>query len=314
MDWEWKERYPQQAEVEVYLNKIADHLELRKDVQLNTTVTAAHRDEKHNLWTVSTSDGAQYTCTYLVAGTGPLATPIKPPFPGLDTFKGEWFQTGIWPAKKIDFANKRVAVIGTGATAVQVIPIVAHSAKHLTVFQRTPNYVIPGRNHPLLPHQTEEILRDYPEIKQRAMEQTWGFDMMDSKQMYDAIKEDPAEVQRILEGGWEKGGFRYFFETFADLLISDESNREIAEFIRRKIKAIVKDPKTAELLCPQYPVVTKRPPLGHNYYEAYNRPNVRLVNIKNDPIQDVTTTGLKTGSEEFEFDMIIFALGKIAPR
>jgi cyclohexanone monooxygenase len=146
------------------------------------------------------------------------------------------------------------------------------------------------------------------------MEQTWGFDMMDSKQMYDAIKEDPAEVQRILEGGWEKGGFRYFFETFADLLISDESNREIAEFIRRKIKAIVKDPKTAELLCPQYPVVTKRPPLGHNYYEAYNRPNVRLVNIKNDPIQDVTTTGLKTGSEEFEFDMIIFALGKIAPR
>lgn len=310
MEWTWKERYPQQAEVEEYLNKLADHLKLRESIKLSTTVKAARRDEERNLWVVKTSDGAECTCDFLITGTGPLATPIDPPFPGLSSFKGEWFQTATWPAGKIDFAGKRVAVIGTGATGVQVIPIVAHSAKQLTVFQRTPNYVIPGRNAPLLPHQTEEINRDYKEIKERALKQHWGFDMIDSSQMHESIKDDPAEVQRVLEGGWEKGGFRYFFETFGDLLLSDESNRAIADFIRRKIKAIVRDPETAELLCPQYPVVSKRPPLGHHYYETFNRPHVRLVDIKKDPIQDMTPNGLRTQNEEFEFDMIIFALGE----
>lgn len=241
-----------------------------------------------------------------------MATPIDPPFPGLKDFKGQWLQTGNWPAEKVDFSNKRVAVVGTGATGVQVIPIVAHSAKHVTVFQRTPNYVIPGRNHPLSSDQMSEITRDYKTIKDRALAQHWGFDMVDSHQMHDAIADNPEEVQRVLEGGWEKGGFRYFFETFGDLLLSDESNRQVAEFIRRKIKAIVKDPKTAELLCPDYPVVAKRPPLGHQYYETFNKPNVRLVDIKSDPIQDATATGLKTANEEFEFDIIVFALGKRA--
>lgn len=310
MEWAWKERYPQQGEVEIYLNKLADHLDLRKSIKFETLVTAAHRDEENNLWKVKTNDGGDHTCKFLITGSGPLATPVDPPFPGLDGFKGEWYQTGLWPKEKVSFAGKRVAVVGTGATAVQVIPIVAHAAKHLTVFQRTPNYVVPSRNHPLTSEQSTEITRDYKEIKERALKQHWGFDMHDSQDMYDLIKNDPDEVQRVLEGGWEKGGFRYFFETFGDLLLDEDCNHQVAEFIRRKIRAIVKDKETADLLCPKYAVVSKRPPLGHHYYECFNRPNVSLVDCSKTPIEDVTAAGIKTANgEEYEFDMIIFALG-----
>ncbi|KAK3684403.1 hypothetical protein LTR37_020309 [Vermiconidia calcicola] len=308
-DWAWKERYPQQDEVEVYLNRLADHLELRQMIQFSTLVTAARRDEKRNVWKVKTSDGGEYTCKFLITGSGPLATPVDPPFPGLKSFKGEWYQTGLWPKEKVDFAGKRVAVVGAGATAVQVIPIVAHSAKHLTVFQRTPNYVIPSRNHPLTPEQYGEIKRDYKDIKQRALGQTWGFDMFDSKDMYTIIKEDPEEVQRVLDRGWEKGGFRYFFETFADLLMDEDCNKQVSDFVRRKIRTVVRDKETAEVLCPKYPVVTKRPPLGHHYYETFNKPNVSLVDCMKVPIEDVTPAGIKTADNEYDFDMIIFALG-----
>ena len=138
LDWSWKERFPTQPEVEEYLNRVTDHLDLRKNIEFKTRITAAHRDESNNVWKVTTSTGAEYTCTFLITATGPLATPLKPPFPGLDSYKGEWYQTGLWPKHQVDFSGKRVAVVGTGATAVQVIPVVAHNAKTLTVFQRTP--------------------------------------------------------------------------------------------------------------------------------------------------------------------------------
>jgi cyclohexanone monooxygenase len=256
--------------------------------------------------------GDKYSCRYLISGTGPLATPLDPPFPGLASFKGEWYQTGLWPKHKIEFKGKRVALIGVGATGVQVVPVVAHSAKSLTVFQRTPNYVMPSRNHPLMDEQMDEIKRDYDTIIKRAQNQLYGFDMIDSPLKYDEMPNEE-EAQRVLEAGWEKGGFRYVFETFGDVLLSEESNRATSEFVCNKIRAIVKDQKTAELLCPRYPIVSKRPPVGHHYYEAYNRDNVKLVSVINDPITEITPTGLKQGSKEYEFDMIIFALGKLSP-
>jgi cyclohexanone monooxygenase len=312
MDWTWKERFPRQPEVEEYLNKMTDFLDLRKDIQFKTKITAAHRDEKNNTWKVTTGNGEKFTCRYLISGTGPLATPIDPPFPGLKSFKGEWYQTGLWPKHKVDFAGKRVALIGVGATGVQVAPVVAHSAKSLTVFQRTPNYVMPSRNHPLMEEQMNEIKRDYDTIIKRAQTQVYGFDMVDATVKFDDLK-TKQEVQRVLEAGWEKGGFRYIFETFGDVLLSTGSNEATSEFVRNKIRAIVNDPKTADLLCPNYPIVSKRPPLGHSYYETFNRDNVKLVDVKSDPIVDITPTGLKTGSKEYEFDMIIFALGKSSP-
>ena len=313
LDWTWKERFPRQPEVEEYLNQVTDYLGLRNDIQLNTRIVAAQRDEKLNVWKISTNHDEQFTCRYLIAATGPLATPIDPPFPGLDSFKGEWYRTGLWPKQKVDFTGKRVAVIGTGATGVQVIPIVAHAAKSVTVFQRTPNFVMPARNHPLMEEQYNEIKRNYPTIMKRALNQQFGFDMIDSPVMYDNIKDDPKQVERILENGWEKGGFRYIFETFGDILTSPGSNEVASEFVRNKIRAIVQDQKTAELLCPKYPIVSKRPPLGHYYYETFNRENVELVDIKGNPIREITPTGLKTDSKEYEFDMIIFAIGEFFP-
>ena len=307
MEWTWKERFPTQPEVEKYLNAITDHFNLRKQIEFNTRVTAARRDEEKNLWRVTTSKGETYTCTFLITATGPLATPLKPTFPGLDTYKGEWYQTGLWPKEKVSFTGKRVAVIGTGATAVQVIPVVAHNAKSLTVFQRTPNYVLPSRNHPLTEDQQTEIKRDYQKVFKRARQETFGMDWVDATRKMTDV--DEAEFQRILEFGWESGGFRFIFETFGDMLTNKACNDAAGAFIRNKIRSIVKDPKTAELLSPKYALLSKRPPLGHFYYEAFNRDNVSLVDVNTDPIEEITPTGIRTKTTTHEFDMIIFAIG-----
>jgi cation diffusion facilitator CzcD-associated flavoprotein CzcO len=314
--------------VERYLNAVCDHLDLRKHIELNTRVTTAHWDATQNTWTVTTSKGETYTANFLVTATGPLATPLKPPFPGLDSYKGEWYQTGLWPKEKIDFAGKRVGVVGTGATAVQVIPIVstlfifapihymgssrpsqvAHNAKSLTVFQRTPNFVLPARNYPLTDDQQAALKRDCETVLNRARTQSFGMDMVDATLKSTDLQTE-AEIQRVLEYGWEIGGFRFVFETFGDMLTDLKCNETAGEFVRNKIRSVVKDPKTAELLCPYYTILSKRPPLGHFYYEAFNRPNVQLVDVKNDPITAITPNGLRTGSTEYEFDMLIFAIG-----
>jgi cation diffusion facilitator CzcD-associated flavoprotein CzcO len=308
LDWSWKERFPTQPEVEKYLNRVTDFLDLRKHIEFNTRITAAHRDEANNVWRVTTSQGQEYTCTFLITATGPLATPLKPPFPGLDSYKGEWYQTGLWPKHKVDFTGKRIAVVGAGATAVQVIPVVARNAKTLTVFQRTPNYVLPARNHPLTEEQAMEIKSDYGKVFKRARTQAFGMDFADATRTMADMKDD-VEFRRVLEKGWESGGFRYVFETFADMLTNAECNDAAGEFVRDKIRSIVNDGKTAELLCPNYALLSKRPPLGHHYYETFNRENVRLVDVRNNPIQDITPTGLRTQTDEYEFDMIIFAIG-----
>ncbi|KAI1625072.1 putative cyclohexanone monooxygenase [Exophiala viscosa] len=308
MDWSWKERYPQQPEVEQYLNKMTDYLGLRNQITLNTRITGAHRDESNNTWKVSTNKDETFTCKYLITAAGVLATPLKPPFAGLDSFQGEWYQTGLWPNRKIDFKGKKIGLIGTGATAVQVAPIVAHNAEKLTMFQRTPNYVVPARNYPIGSEQMDAIKGSYEEICHRARTHSMGFDIIDSKLKFEDLENDEA-IQSVLDAGWEKGGFHYFFETFSDTLTNPKTNAVASEYVRKKIRAIVDDKEKAELLCPTYPIFSKRPPAGHNYYSIFNRPNVELVNIKNDPIEEITPKGVKLGSKEYEFDMIIFALG-----
>ncbi|KAK6375691.1 hypothetical protein LTS17_007513 [Exophiala oligosperma] len=310
VEWRWKERFPTQPEVEKYVNHLVDQLDLRRHMAFNTRIKSAHRDETHNVWRLTTSDGSTYTCSFLVTATGPLATPLEPPFPGLDSFNGEWYLTGRWPKhKKVDFAGKRVAVVGTGATAVQVIPIVAHTAKSLTVFQRTPNFVLPARNHPLTDDQVAELRRDCETVFERARTSSFGMDIPDSSlRLTDMTTQE--EALRVLEYGWEIGGFRFIFQTFADMLTNQECNDLAGEFVRNKIRSVVRDKDTAELLCPYYPILSKRPPLGHYYYETFNRDNVKLVDVKDDPIAEITPTGIKISSgSRYEFDMIIFAVG-----
>lgn len=307
LDWSWKERYPTQPEVEEYLNRVTDHLDLRQHIQFNTRISSAIRDETSNQWTATTSEGAEYSSTYLVSAIGALSTPLKPDFPGLDSFQGEWYQTALWPDRKVDFVGKRVAVIGTGATGVQVIPIVAHSAKSVTVFQRTPNFVLPSRNHPLSNDQMSEIKRNYDKHRQRARGQTFGMDFIDVTRKMSDMKSD-VDIEQVFDRGWEQGGFRYIFTTFADIVTSSKCNEAACEYIRKKIRAIVQNEETAELLCPYHPLLSKRPPLGHHYYETFNRDNVSLVDVRNNSIKAVTPTGLRTANAEYDFDIIIFAV------
>ncbi|KAJ9603012.1 hypothetical protein H2200_012307 [Cladophialophora chaetospira] len=307
-DWDWKERFPSQPELESYFNGVVDYLGLRDNFFLNTRVKSARYDDSKNVWHVSTSQGDEYTCDFLITATGPLSTPLKPPFVGLDTFKGQWLQTALWPDQKVDFTGKRVGVFGTGATGAQIIPLIAHAAKQLTVFQRTPNYVLPGRNFVFTKDQERELKKDFKGIAQRVRAQPFGGDMVGTTRVSSDVKNKEA-LNQIFDYGWEQGGFRYIFNTVNDMLTNVDCNEAASEFIRQKIRAIVQDPATAEALCPYYPLMSKRPPLGHFYYETFNRPNVELVDLRKDPVQKITPNGLQTLAKEFDLDIIVFGIG-----
>jgi cation diffusion facilitator CzcD-associated flavoprotein CzcO len=307
-EWDWPERFPGQADVLNYLRRVADKHDMRKDIRFSTRVNGAWFDEDTNRWTVCTEDGLQISCRWLITGLGWLGVAYKPPFAGVDTFDGETYVTSQWPKEPVDLTGKRVAVIGTGATGIQTITGVARVAEHLTVFQRTPNYVLPSRNHALSEFQRTALKHDYDTIAKKTREHVFAFPMDAAGRLGSEL--DDAELEKVLEAGWEAGGFRYIFETVDDMLVDQRVNDTAAEFVRRKIRAIVNDPETAELLCPTtHPIGGKRPPLGSFYYETFNRPNVTLVSVREDPIQEITATGLRTGSTEYEFDVIIFATG-----
>jgi cation diffusion facilitator CzcD-associated flavoprotein CzcO len=270
-------------------------------------VLSAHFDDDANHWKFKTDKGETVTSRYFVSAAGLLTVLLEPPFPGRERFKGECYDTARWPAEGVDFSGKRVAVIGSGASGVQVMPIAAHSASKVTLFQRTPNYVMPARNHPLTEAQSNEIKANYTQIWDQARQQPFGFPMDPAGRTIADVT--PEEREAVFEAGWESGGFRFVFETFDDLMVNDECNAHATEFVRRKIRAIVKDPKKAELLCPDYPLGAKRPPLGHFYYEAFNRNNVDIVNVKEEAIEEITQKGIRTAAAEYEFDVIVLALG-----
>ncbi|UVE93834.1 NAD(P)/FAD-dependent oxidoreductase [Dietzia sp. B32] len=307
-EWTWNERYTPQREIHAYLKHVADKFGFRDQITLNTRVESAVFDETRNVWVVTTNTGETVTARYVVSATGPLSAAYKPDFKGVDDFRGEWYMTARWPEEDPDLTGKRVAVIGTGATGVQLIPTIAHIASEVTVFQRTPNYVVPARNAPLHPAEQESIRSRYPSIWEQARDQVFGFDLALAGRTFEDVT--PEEMQLILDRGWEIGGFHFVFETFDDVFTDERTNDVISEFIRNKIRTIVKDPETAELLCPKdYPFCGKRPPLGHFYYETYNRENVSLVDVSQTPISEITETGVKVGDDVYEADVIIFATG-----
>ena len=308
-EWTWKERYPKQQEVLDYQRFVAEKFDLRKDIRFSTRVDSAAYDASSNTWSVRTDTGDALRCTYFITGLGHLSVPHKPQLPGIDSFGGEVYVTGNWPKEAVDFAGKRVGVIGAGASAVQAIPVIAEEAAHLTVFQRTPNFVVPAQNHPLSEEQVAQIKADYPAIWQKAQSHVFGFPMSPAGRLYDDVTDE--ERQQVFEQGWRDGGFHYVFETFDDILIDQRSNDAASEFIRGKIRETVKDPVTAELLCPKgYPYVAKRPPAGHGYYETYNRDDVTLVDVLSDPIAEIVPGGVRTASgAEHQVDVLVFATG-----
>lgn len=306
-EYDWPERMPTWNQVQHYISYVTDKFDLRKDIEFNTQVKSAHYNEADNYWTISTEGGESFTCRYFISAIGWFSIAHEPPFPGFDNFKGEAYRSCTWPKEPVDFTGKRIGIVGSGSTAVQLMPVAAQNAEHVYLFQRTPNYVLPGRNHPLDDDQRKSIKTNYEKIWEQVRGQPFAFPMGTSTTTFDDVNEE--QIEQILEYGWEAGGFRYLFETLGDILIDQRSNDAAAEFLRRKIRAIVKDPETAKLLTPDYPFALKRPPLGNFYYEAFNRDNVTLVDVKDNPIEEITQTGIRTGTDEYDLDMIVLCIG-----
>jgi cation diffusion facilitator CzcD-associated flavoprotein CzcO len=307
-EWDWKEHFSGQPENERYLNYVADKFDLRRDIQLNARVTAAVFDEKENRWELALASGQRVRARFVIAAVGLLSAHYVPDIPGIESFKGESYHTSRWPKEKVDFTGKRVGVIGTGATAVQLIPVIAKEVKHLTVFQRTANYCAPLRNAQIDPETQRKIKASYPEIFQKCRETAAAF--MHDFDPRKTLEVPKAERLAFYEELWAQPGFKKWLGNFYDIMSDREANEDYAEFVRNKIRARVKDPVVAEKLVPKdHPFGSKRIPLETEYYEAYNRDNVVLVDLKETPIECITPTGIKTSDREYEFDMIIYATG-----
>lgn len=308
-EWHWPDRYGTQPQILAYINHVADRLDLRKDVTLNTRVLSATFDSADNLWTVTTDKGDTVRARFVIMATGNLSTPRVPDFPGLSTFQGETYHTGLWPHEGVDFTGKRVAVIGTGSSGVQSIPFIAQQAKHLHVFQRTANYILPARNAPLDPEKEREHKATYRERRKAAYDTPFGIAGYPPPSQ-GALEATPDEREAAYTAKWGLGGSISFLFSYNDLLINQEANDTAAEFVRQRIRATVKDARTAELLCPtDHPIGTKRLILDTDYYETFNRDNVTLVDARSAPIERMTPAGLRTKDADYEFDAIVFATG-----
>lgn len=305
-EWRWSEKYASQAEIEKYLNHVADRFDLRRDIRLNTRVISATYNEEGCVWVIGTDDGRHVQARFFISAAGILSVGHIPDYNGRDTFKGRTYFTGQWPREGVDFSGQRVGIIGTGSTGIQVIPIVAQQAAHLTVFQRTPNYAIPLRNEPVQVEVEREIKRNYPEIRRKERASPSGLPIDPPSRS--ALEVSSAERREIYEAGWRAGGFE-LIAGFKDLVTNRDANATISEFITEKIRAQVHDPELAEKLVPRHPFGTKRPTMESGYYEALNRDNVTLVDLKATPIEEIVPGGIRTTEAEYELDSIIFATG-----
>ncbi len=305
-EWSWRERYAAQPEILRYLNHVADRFDLRRDIELGVRVTAATWDEGEARWTLSTEDGRRMAARFLVMATGCLSRPNTPKIEGLERFRGEVLHTGTWPHEGVDFTGQRVALIGTGSSAVQSIPLIAAQARQLTVFQRTATYVAPARNGPLDPEVEARVKADYKGFRARASRELGAanFDASDVPAL--AVSEE--ERRAVYDARWARGGLR-FMGAFADLNINAEANATAAEFLREKIRAIVKDPAVAEILSPRQTFGCKRMCVDSGYFETFNLPHVALVDAAATPIEAVTATGVRTRAATYEVDSIVLATG-----
>jgi cation diffusion facilitator CzcD-associated flavoprotein CzcO len=305
--WQWSERYPGHAEIRAYLEFVADRLDLMRDVQLSTRVAGAHYDDATNLWTVTTEGGARHRARYVITAVGCLSTANVPKIEGLESFKGRSVHTGLWPHEGVDFSGQRVGQIGTGSTGIQAAPVIAASARHLTVFQRTANYSVPAHNAPLTADFKRWVADNYRTIRADTHETANGHSFkLDPRSALDVSAE---ERERRYEAAWKKGGLQ-FRATFRDIPLDPAANKTASDFIKAKIRSIVNDKATAEILADiDHPYAGKRPPIDSFYFETFNRPNVTLVDVRRDPIEAITPTGLRTKSRAFELDIIVFATG-----
>ena len=313
-EWEWTERYASQPEILSYIRHVADRFDLRKHISFNTRVTAARFEEAKassaagtpSHWTVTTDDGQTHKARFCVMASGVLSTPNLPDIPGRDTFAGKSYHTGQWPHEGVDFTGLTVAVIGTGSSGIQSIPLIAEQAERVTVFQRTPNYAVPASNRPLDTHELSEVKSRYGEIRAASKK---GFTALPFRPAgRSALAVSDEEREEVFERWWGNYGLA-FQGAFADLLFSEDANRTASDFVRRKIRELVDDESVAELLTPDFPLGCRRMCVDTDYYPTYNRDNVTLVDISREPISRVVPEGVRAGGTVHTVDAIVFATG-----
>lgn len=306
-EWDWSEKYATQPEILAYINWVADRLDLRRDITLNARVNSAVLDEAQLRWTVTTEAGERVTARFCVMATGPLSAAMTPPFPGLDTFAGQVYHTAAWPHEPVDFTDKRVAVIGTGSSGIQSIPIIAEAASQLYVFQRTPNYSVPAGNRPLSDSDRAEVKAHYAERRRMSWRSGGGSPHVAHPKL--TMEATPEERREAFEKRWELGGV-LFSKTFADQMIDPVANEEARKFYEEKVRAVIDDPALADLLIPNdHPIGTKRICTDSNYFQTFNRPNVKLISVRKTPIMSIDATGINTTDAHYDLDAIVLATG-----
>jgi cation diffusion facilitator CzcD-associated flavoprotein CzcO len=307
-EWDWKEHFSPQPDTLEYLNRVADKFDLRRDIQFASTVKAGHWDDAENTWTVILHSGQQARSRFLFTAVGILSAYTMPQIPGIETFQGPAYHPARWPHTPVDFAGKRVGIIGTGATAIQAIPEIAKVAGHLAVFQRRPNWAAPLHNAPISSEEMAEIKTRYDAIYARCQETpSWFIHEADRRKTLDV---PPEEREAFWEKLYAEPGFGIWMGNFRDILIDEKANAAITAFIAKKIRQRVKDPKVADKLIPKdHGFGTRRVPLESGYFEAFNRDNVLLVDVNETPIERITPNGIKTTERDYEFDILIYATG-----
>lgn len=306
--WTWETRFPTQPQILSYLEHVVDRFDLGRDIQLNARVASAVYDREESVWRVTTESGETFVSKYCLTAVGNLSEPLKPYYEGMENFKGQVYQTGQWPHEGVDLTGKRVAVMGTGSSGIQIIPQIAKDVAHLTVFQRTANYAIPARNRPLTKEENDRFKANYPALREQARWTPTGNLAWPDPQS--ALKATPEERKKRYEKDWAKGGFELLIGGYHDIFGTEEANATASDFVRDKIRETVKDPVTREKLIPKdHGIGLKRPPLSEQYFETFNRDNVSLVDLRTEPITQVTENGITTSDGEYALDVIILATG-----
>jgi cation diffusion facilitator CzcD-associated flavoprotein CzcO len=305
-EWTWTETQTSQAAVLAYLEHFAERFDLLKDIQFESWVTDARYDESAQLWTIETGAGETFSAQFLICAVGALFVANMPDYPGIHEFAGESYHTGRWPHEKVSFAGKRVGVIGTGSSGIQAIPEIAKEAEHVTVFQRTPQYSLPARNRPLTEQKLARYREDWEELR-TSMCRRGGWPFSTTRRRASDVT--PQERHALYEELWEQGGIHLIINSYVGVMSDKALNEEVSEFVRGKIRAIVRDPDTAAKLMPDYYVGTKRMILDNGYFETYNRPNVSLVDLREDPIETFTASGVHTKRGDHPIDVLVLATG-----
>lgn len=307
-EWQWSEQYSSQPELEAYANYVADRFDLKRDIQFETRVTAMRFDEETNRWCVASNRGDRVSARYCVMATGCLSIPKAIDLPGIDNFKGAIYRTSLWPKENVDFTGKRVGEVGTGSSGIQSIPVIARQAAHLTVFQRTAAFSMPSQNGPTDPAKVKAWFENRDKYHQRQRHSAFGL-LMTEIAPRSAHEVSDEERRRLYEERWARGGLG-IVGTFYDLLTDEKANDTAAEFVREKIRSLVQSPEVAKKLTPYgHPIFTKRPCVDSGYFETFNRDNVTLVDLCAEPLERVTETGIRAGGKDYDFDILVLAIG-----